>query len=328
MTLVRTREAAQGKWRGILMQLGVPENYLHNRHGPCPLCGGKDRFRWDNKDGRGSFICNQCGAGDGLNLTQRYLGLSFPEAAQRIDDLIGNVELDRDRRQPAAISEDELRRRCRKLFKMSRHIQPGDLVATYLGSRGLPLDRYPENLRFAPQIYDGEGGKHPAMLAMVGLPAAPKHSSIHRTFLMPGGSAKASLGAPRKLMKDSRLPAGACVSLSKYEPGTPLGIAEGIETALAASAMFNLPVWAALNATMLNKWCPPGGCTEVHIFADNDRNFAGQIAANELAKRLNADGIDVVVHTPPKTGHDWADEWLECPNRKLNERILFPWLST
>ena len=327
MARLRTRDAAQGKWRGILMQLGMPESYLHNRHGPCPLCGGKDRFRWDNKDRRGSFICNHCGAGDGLNLAQRFLGLSFPEAARRVDDLIDNVELDKDWKQAVAIPEGELRRRCVELFKISHEIQRGDPVDTYLSGRGLPLVKYPTALRFVPNAYDGEGGKHPAMLAMVGLPGAPKHSSIHRTFLLPEGSGKARINASRKMMRGS-VPAGSSVQLSTYEPGTPLGIAEGIETALAASGMFNLPVWSALNAAMLKKWTPPAGCSEVHIFADNDPNCTGQNAAYELAKRLTREAIDVVVHFPPKTGRDWADEWLECPNRKPNERILFPWLST
>jgi putative DNA primase/helicase len=36
-----------------------------------------------------------------------------------------------------------------------------------------------------------------------------------------------------------------------------LGIAEGIETALSASILFNVPVWAALTEGLLQEWVPP-----------------------------------------------------------------------
>ena len=53
----KTVNAAKGKWRGILLSFGIPEKCLQNKHGPCPLCESKDNFRWDNKDGRGTYIC-------------------------------------------------------------------------------------------------------------------------------------------------------------------------------------------------------------------------------------------------------------------------------
>ena len=39
---------------GSSPSLGVPAKALTNRHGPCPICGGKDRFRFDDKGGRGT----------------------------------------------------------------------------------------------------------------------------------------------------------------------------------------------------------------------------------------------------------------------------------
>ncbi len=40
----RTVDAARGHWPDILVRFGIDESYLRNRHGPCPLCGGRDRF--------------------------------------------------------------------------------------------------------------------------------------------------------------------------------------------------------------------------------------------------------------------------------------------
>ncbi|KGP43398.1 TOPRIM and DUF927 domain-containing protein [Morganella morganii] len=78
---------ANGQWQGILSAVGadVPVNH----HTACPACGGKDRFRFDDKDGNGTFICNKCGAGDGLDLVQRVLGVGVTEAAREVAGIIG-----------------------------------------------------------------------------------------------------------------------------------------------------------------------------------------------------------------------------------------------
>lgn len=102
------------------------------------------------------------------------------------------------------------------------------------------------------------------------------------------------------------VPNGSAVRLSDVSP--VMGIAEGIETALAASDRFELPVWAALNANLLAEWEPPFGVTEVAIFGDNDTNFTGQAAAYQLARRLARKNITASVHIPSQIGTDWADE--------------------
>lgn len=78
---------ANGQWQNILSNLGAAVPL--NQHTACPHCGGKDRFRFDNKDGNGTFICNQCGSGDGLDLVQRVLGVSVTEAAKEVAGMIG-----------------------------------------------------------------------------------------------------------------------------------------------------------------------------------------------------------------------------------------------
>ena len=75
------KDRALNRWHGILPALGIPAKALTNRHGPCPMCGGKDRFRFDNKGGRGTWFCSQCGAGDGIELVKQFKGCDFKEAA-------------------------------------------------------------------------------------------------------------------------------------------------------------------------------------------------------------------------------------------------------
>ena len=140
------------------------------------------------------------------------------------------------------------------------------------------------------------------MLAMVtGPDGAP--SILHRTYLTDDGR-KALVIEPRRLMSGS-IAKGASIRLSPT--GDALGIAEGIETALSASALFGVPCWAAVSAGMLAAWQPPSEAKRIIIFADNDPNYAGQAAAYALAKRLGTDGRRVEVQIPIKVGADWND---------------------
>jgi putative DNA primase/helicase len=298
----KTSIAARGKWRGILSALGVPENMLVNKHGPCPLCGGTDRFRWDNKDRNGTYICSNCGAGDGMALALGWTGRTFAEVAAEIDRLLGNVKED-----PLArplLDEDQRRAMLRKVWAETAQAAKGDLVDLYLAARKIDQPTYPASIRFGSALADGDGGVKPALVAVVS-DASGKPASLHRTFLRRDGSAKADMPSPRKMMP-GELPDGACVRLSDYTGGC-MGIAEGLETALSASRLFDVPVWSAINANLLEKWTPPDGCDEVAIFGDNDANFTGHAAAYRLAKKLAMTGKKVTVHFPQTVGHDWND---------------------
>jgi len=302
----KTTEAAKGKWKGILMTLGVPDSFLTGKHGPCLLCGGTDRFRWDNRDGRGTYICNQCGAGDGMALACAFTGKHFAVVASQIDSILGNVKPDTPSWQVKSQGDNQAA--LRALYRQSQPVKPGDVVDKYLASRNLDEVIYPNALRYVEKLRDGEGGVHPCMIALVGRYGEKKFDTIHRTFLEPDGSGKAEIQSPRKLMPGP-VSDGASVMLSDWTESGPLGIAEGIETAMAASAIFNIPVWAAMNSSMMKKWLPPPGCEEIVIFGDNDKKYGGQAAAYHLAQRLKAKNLPVgQVLIPNFPGNDWADE--------------------
>jgi hypothetical protein len=55
--------------------------------GPCPFCGGRDRFRvWPTpREGKARYWCRQCEAkGDAISYVMRRDRLSFPEAMRRL----------------------------------------------------------------------------------------------------------------------------------------------------------------------------------------------------------------------------------------------------
>ncbi len=89
MNVTDTVKQACGHWPRILPALGM--KVIKNRHQACPVCGGADRFRFDDKEGRGTWFCNQCGAGDGLKLVEKVFGISASEAAGKVNAVTGHL---------------------------------------------------------------------------------------------------------------------------------------------------------------------------------------------------------------------------------------------
>jgi putative DNA primase/helicase len=83
-------ELARNNWPKLLSEIGgINPEALTNKHQPCPVCGGHDRYRFDDKEGRGTYHCNQCGAGDGMSLLQKVTGKPFKELAIEIEHTLG-----------------------------------------------------------------------------------------------------------------------------------------------------------------------------------------------------------------------------------------------
>ena len=295
---------AQGRWHGLLPHLGVPVQFLDGRHRPCPICGGKDRARFDNKDGRGTFFCAQCGPGDGVGLVMKVNGWTFKEAAERIEMLVGDVAVVEPKPER---SDDQKRRALRELWRRSKPIEAGDPAGLWLKNRvGMEKD-FPSCLRFVERLRyeDDEPSYHPGMVALISGPDG-RPLGLHRTYLTETG-AKAPVEAVRRQMPGPRC-LGASVQLCP--PAASLGLSEGIETALAAAALFGMPVWATLNTTLMVEWVPPPEVKEVVVFGDNDAKFGGQKAAYTLAHRLAVKGLTVRVEFPEDAGEDWNDVWM------------------
>ena len=291
--------AVQGKWRYILATSGIPESFLKNRHGPCPLCGGTDRFRFDDREGRGSYYCNSCGPGDGMDLLIQYHNMTFKEASDMVAGLAPEATT---AVQPAKRDATEL---LRRMWKFSKPVTPGDMVCEYLNNREVLPTSIPEDLRFHPDLRYYEEGKHvgtyPAMLALVRDPQG-KPKTLHVTYLKDGK--KAQVSVQKKVI--SELGDGAAIRLFEPTKGQ-IAIAEGIETALAVRNKFGVPVWATISAGGMKDFACPADVKTVFIYADNDTNFVGQEAAYSLARRLHREGLHVDVFVPKIGGRDWAD---------------------
>ena len=178
----------------------------------------------------------------------------------------------------------------------------GTLGEAYLRARGL-VDPGSPDLLFHPDLPDFDGRRGwPGLIAIPRLPNGERAAGIHRTFLLEDGSAKAPPG--KKMLGSVK---DAAVRLFPMPATGGIGIAEGIETALAVHALFATAVWAALSAEGLARFHWPDGTQRVTIYAD--AGDAGRQAAAELSDRLNLADIpnEIVL---PLHGDDFNDDLL------------------
>lgn len=301
---MNTIERARGRWTEILPQLGIAPSFLQNRHGPCPACGGKDRFRFDNKNGEGTYFCNGCGAGTGGILARKVNNWTHAELCREVDRIIGT-----DCRPAIVTSSVKPSDGARKtaIDRLLSEARNQHIVDRYLTKRGLSVASPVLKGHEACPYFDDAGnllGRYPAILAPL---IAPDGTlvSLQRVY-------DADLAQRKKTMAPIGTIKGATVRL--HEAVDELGICEGFETGLAAHELFGVPVWAALSCGNLEVFHPPSTVTRLHVFADNDANSEGQAAAYNLARRVNRwnrqhrkEALPVVVHVPPEPGTDWLD---------------------
>lgn len=89
--------AMRGKWPSVLFDnCGWSRDHFNEKkHTSCPICGGRDRFRWGHSKAKqreeGFAWCNQCGSHDGIFWYQKATGLNFFEAIQELGDWLGGM---------------------------------------------------------------------------------------------------------------------------------------------------------------------------------------------------------------------------------------------
>lgn len=332
--LTEIKNAAYDRWPEIHAALGIPAKLLNTRkHQPCPHCGGKDRFRYTDHKHGGGYICNQCTpeGGSGFDLLMLVFGYSFTEAVNQVSALLGLSGGRAEQREPLpAQPEQPPADRQAALLAAWNEALPldgQDPASLYLQGRGLALpETLPAALRFAPAmpywLSDGRSpallGHYPAMLAAI--ERNGELQGLHITYLQQKGGVWRKLTAshpdtsevlPVKKMKARYAGAlnGAAVHLGTPDGQGRLLAAEGIETALAASSLFDLPAAACLSAHGLSAFDWPPETRELYIAADNDLSRTGIKAAEALARRAHAADLTVKIWQPDKAGTDALDEW-------------------
>lgn len=301
------RMQARGNWHSILNWFGMPEHFLRRRHGPCPMCGGKDRWRFDDKDGAGTWFCNNCGAGDGFALVKLWTGREWKDVFNMVSAVLTGTRFDfanSDRR--TRVNGAEL---IKKIWESSLPVQARDPVHSYITSfRRLTVKVWPDTVRTVARLRYSE--KEKAARYFNGMVAQVTRldgtvAALHRTYLKDGGLGKADVGSPKKLTPPIYDGATNGAAIRLAEPKDVLGVTEGIETGFAVMWQTDIAVWACVSSGGLSRVEIPERVRRVVIFGDNDD--AGVHAATILAERLVKSGRLVNVMMPPVRGEDWCD---------------------
>ena len=154
-------------------------------------------------------------------------------------------------------------RRIAQVWAQRVPLVPGDPVTLYLKRRGFggvwPL---PEVLSYHRALPYWDGGNKlatfPAMVAPIVAPDG-RTVALHRTYLTRDGR-KAEVPTVKKLTGAAGPLAGACIPLHKPVRGC-IGIAEGIETALAAWCASGVPTVAPTARATWRRGSGPAGCS-------------------------------------------------------------------
>lgn len=302
---------AVGKWKSILEALGFAPQVLDPRkHHPCPVTGqGDNRFRFSNKNGKGSYFC-ACnnGKGDGFELLKCKFGWDYATAAREVEKVIEDCVSDE-----AEEGDTEAALRDLKMIQKKAAEAPNrDHVTMYLRRRGIK-GLIPAAVQQAHLWYGlkaiGIMKPQDAMVCKF-VTADGRPSTYHLTYLADGY--KANHERQRVIATSCAKMGGGAVRLTPMGADGVLGVAEGVETALAASQLFGVPVWAALNATMMMQFKPPPGCKRLMIFGDNDKSFTGHAASYHLAKACQLQHKVIAdVRIPDEIDTDWNDVLME-----------------
>ncbi|CFY83699.1 bacteriophage P4 DNA primase [Salmonella enterica subsp. enterica serovar Typhi] len=305
MNVTETVKQACGHWSRILPALGV--KVIKNRHQACPVCGGSDRFRFDDKEGRGTWFCNQCGAGDGLKLVEKVFGVSASEAAGKVDAVTGNLPPVALEVIAAAEAETEADRKAAAALavKLMEKTRPASGNA-YLTRKGFPghecvmltATHKTGGVTFRAgdmvvPLYDNAG-------ALVNVQLI-NSDGLKRT--LKGGAVK-----------------GACHTIEgKKQAGKRLWVAEGYATALTVHHLTGETVMVALSSVNLLSLASLARqkhpACQIVLAADRDLNGNGQSKAAAAA-----DACEGIVALPPVFG-DWNDAFMQKGEKATRKAI-------
>jgi len=302
-------QAANGQWPLVFNNLGIAIPKF-GKHGPCPICcDGQDRFRCDDKDGRGTYYCNQCEnpAGDGLNLVARVFNLSPFDAAKQVAGAIGHqfgtispelIEQNQMRAEQSRQAEKQRKElAANKAQKRASQIKETTQVgiSTYLTNKGLDIAVSILNVDKSINISSVSFNKGDLYV-----PIFNTNNQLVNTQLINGKGDKRFL--------PSGIKAGCFHKINGNNE--LIAIAEGYATALTISLAIDSTTYVAFDChnlksiALLARKNHPNA--KIIVCGDNDANTKGnpgKAKATEAAKQINA-----IALIPEQPG-DWNDAY-------------------
>jgi hypothetical protein len=284
--------------------------------GPCPQCGGDDRFAINKRKRR--WLCRGCNAkgGDAIGLAMHVDGCDFIAAVELLTGVRRDPTSPRDpsaRPRPNPAAWVDHARKAEEVEEEARTQDHRRAVAARIVSEmrpiaGSPAETYLRDIRGIDTraIHDvleriDAIGWHPSVWFGQPDPKKPLHEfhghhfgciigvmtdsvtalptgAISRTYLTAEGS---------KLCRAKTLgtPAGIIRLTPDEDVAEGLHLAEGLETALDAMAIGLRPMWSTGTTSLLKAFPVLPGIEALTIFADHDAKGQGDRAAEELLIR-------------------------------------------
>jgi phage/plasmid primase-like uncharacterized protein len=299
--------------RGIKLNGRGPE-----RCGPCPKCGGTDRFAINTN--KQIWNCRGCQrGGDVISLVQHLDGCTFDAAVATLSRQnqtgcgIGKTAAPEPNgvlnayRRSCCKSDVERTRDALAIWSAAREPQ-GTPAWTYLFRRGVALEALPSRINEVLRFHPGCPWHKERRMCLVALwtdISSGEACAIHRRPITPDGG---SLGHWRAWGPT----AGCVIRLwPDDEVSRALVFGEGVETVLAAATRIAhrgtllQPAWAAGDAGHIGVFPALPGVEALTLLVDADENGIGQCRAAECARRWTAAGRQVIRLTPRLVGADF-----------------------
>jgi hypothetical protein len=266
--------------------------------GPCPVCGGKDRFSVNIK--KQVWNCRGCGkGGDAIGLAQHAGGATFVEAVAALSGETRTSLKPSPRKRDPGEDDDVGRRRETARWLWAQRRPPADsIVETYLRKARRYRGPLPATLGFLRPFKDYP----PSLIAAFAMPEEAEPGvlrapldvdAVQLIALKPDGSGKADVEIQKRTIGSHK---GVPIVVAPPNDLLAISIHEGVEDALSAHEATGLGACASGGASFLPPLADavPAYVETVTVVAHNDE--AGRIGARELARRLVARGFKVLLH--------------------------------
>jgi len=289
------------------LQLKLRRTTRAEWHGPCPVCGGTDRFFINLR--KQSFYCRSCvRGGDVIALAQFVDGCDFVEACKRLS-CEPPPRTERTITQPSDSKPDRDeaadKRNQRIAAEIWREIIPLAGTPGMVHFEARCVRPFPDGVDgsavgFHPSCPDGPE-RRPAIIELLRDLRSDEPRAIRRTFLTPAG---AKIGKAKTLGPKIGT---ACKLTPHDEVAAGLTIGEGLETVLSGMLFELRPAWALGDAGELGAFPVLNGVECLTILVDNDYSGTGQRRSFECSARWTAAGREVTRVTPLTLGLDIND---------------------
>lgn len=307
---------ARGRWRDILSELGgIDSEFFDGKHHPCPHCGGTDRFRFTDRDGEGSLLCNQCfkpGAGDGLAALEWLRGCKFAESLRLVADYLGV--------QPA--TADNGKHRSAKNADPEKHLklqQWSELLAATWCLQKQPIT--PAAILAA----HGCLARYRQQFTVVDVPIFGEKLDAakpvgHALYNVSGGTlpsyTKEGKSKQNKILNTYGSEGGLVGNVERLKDATIVWKVEGVSDCLAVLSLPDLPPDVAVVSNAMGAGERPKpwmlevmAGKVVYVAGDRDANGAGEAGARRWSAAISGTASECRWCLPPEGTKD-VREWI------------------